>query len=131
MVYAAGIQAIAKSERNHIINGFDFEIFHITKRKRARGEMSVYAMSNQLYISAEASKFLTEEYVEIGYDKQKKAIAIQPTERTDSSKKICKQGSGKSLSSRQLMRLIRKEAGERKKFSCRWDQKGKMLIFNL
>ena len=114
-----------------IINGFDFEIFRVTKRKGVRGEMSVYAMSNQLYISAKASEFLTEQYVEIGYDKQKKAIAIQPTERTNSSKKICKQGSGRYLNSRQLIRLIRKEAGERKKFSCRWDQKGKMLIFNL
>jgi len=113
------------------IGGFDFEIFSLMKGKGRQSEMSVQITKRGLYISTKASKFLTKEHVEIGYDEKKKAIAIQPSEKTDISRKLTKNCSGRAICSKELVRLIKKDAGDREKFPCKWDKKEKMLIFNL
>lgn len=115
------------------IDGFNFD-FQIIPAMTGRGrktEMIVSISESKLYISKKASKFLTKEHVEIGYDEKKKAIAIQPSEETDISKKLIKQRVGRIIFSKKLVKLIEKDAGDRKKFPCRWDEKEQMLIFNL
>ena len=111
--------------------GFDFEIFGLMEGKSRRGGMSIQITKQGLYISTKASKFLTKEHAEIGYDEKKKAIAIQPSEKTDISRKLLKSSSGRLIISKELIRLIQKDAGDQKKFPCRWDEKEKMLIFDL
>lgn len=117
--------------RTKKIGGFDFEIIPAMTGRGRKGSMTVRISKQGLYISTEASKFLTKEYVEIGYDEKKKAIAIQSSEETIISRKLIPQSKGYFISSRRLVRLIEKDAGDRKKFPCRWDDIHEMLIFNL
>jgi len=113
------------------INGFNFKVVSLKEGRGYPSEMLVRILKQGLYISSKASKFLTKEHVEIGYNEKKKAIAIQPSEETDISIKLTKQSKSRHIFSIELVRLIEKEAGGKKKFPCQWDEKEKCLIFKL